>query len=231
MTITIDPAAQAQVQAAFTRSALLFEFYLTAGTQFFTTCDRPLLYAGNTYEPFPIQIGEIKKSSMGLTDDVTIVLSNVSRDIAALLLAETFRGKRAVIRRVFLSDAYTITVPFVVFDGLVDEVTGKEEKDSSVIVATLTTDLAYWQKSIPGRQYQATCQWAFKSTGCGYAGAQTWCNRTWERCKALSNQARYSGFRHLPKLESMPIWWGKTNPTSSSATAHVPIGTWPGNMR
>src|SRR3990172_147348 len=102
MPIVIDSGTQAQTQAAFTRSALLFEFYLTT-TQYFTSCDRPLLYGGNTYYPFPIQIGEVKKSSVGLTDDVTLVLSNVSREISALLLAESFAGKRAVIRRVFLS--------------------------------------------------------------------------------------------------------------------------------
>jgi len=225
MTITIDPAAQAQAQAAFTRSALLFEFYLMA-TQYFTNCDRPLLYGGNTYYPFPIQIGEVKKSSVGLTDDVTLVLSNVTREISALLLSEPFAGKRAVIRRVFLSDDYTITVPFIVFDGLMDDITGKEDANTATITVTVRTDLAYWQKSLPGRQYQATCAWVFKSTGCGYSGAETWCNHTWERCKALSNQARFSGFRHLPKLESSPLWWGKTAPATTPTTQHVGIQWW-----
>ena len=228
MPIIIDPAAEAQTKATSTRSVLLFEFYLTAGTQYFTTCDRVLIYSGHSYMPFPLQIGEIKKSAMGLTDDVTVVLSNVSRDIAALMVAETFRGKRAVIYRVFLSDDYTITTPFIVFDGLVDEVTGKEDKESSVIVATLTTDLAYWQKSLPCRQYQATCSWAFKSTGCAYVGAETWCNKTWERCKALVNQPRYAGFRHLPKIESTPIWWGKVAPVSTPGVGapHVGVQIW-----
>ncbi|MDA8122239.1 MAG: DUF2163 domain-containing protein [Deltaproteobacteria bacterium] len=222
MPIVIDPGTQAQAQAAFTRSALLFEFYLTT-TQYFTNCDRPLLYGGNTYYPFPIQIGEIKKSSVGLTDDVTLVLSNVTREISALLLSESFAGKRAVIRRVFLSDDYTITVPFIVFDGLMDDITAKEEATTAIITVTLRTDLAYWQKSLPGRQYQATCAWAFKSAGCGYVGAETWCNRTWERCKALANQSRFSGFRHLPKLESSPLWWGKTAPDIPQTDQHVGI--------
>lgn len=216
--ITIDPNALIQARAAYTRSALLFEFYLDAATQYFTTCDKPLVYNGETYIPYNLQIGEIKKSSMGLTDDVTIVLSNVKREIAELMVAETFRGKRAVIYRVFLSSDYTITTPFVVFDGLVDEVTGKEDKASSVIVATLTTDLAYWQKSLPCRQYQAGCYLVFKSAECGYVGAETWCNRTWERCKALSNQVHFPGFRHLPKIESTPIWWGRAAPVTFAAT-------------
>jgi len=225
MTVILDPTTQAQANAAFTRSAILYEFYLTA-TQYFTSCDRPLLYGGSTYYPFPIQIGEVKKSSVGLTDDVTLVLSNVTREISALLLAESFAGKRAVIRRVFLSDDYTITVPFIVFDGLMDDITGKEDKDTATILVTLRTDLAYWQKSLPGRQYQATCSWAFKSAGCGYSGAETWCNRTWERCKALSNQAHFSGFRHLPKLESSPVWWGKADPAGATTGQHVPIQWW-----
>lgn len=232
MTLSIDPATLAQAQAAHTTSLLLFEFYLNSGTQFFNTFDRPIVYSGATYEPFPVRIGEIRKSSMGLTDTVTLVITNVSRDIATLMLAETFRGRRVVIRRGFLSDKYTLTTPFIVYDGLIDGVSGAEEKDTGHITIPLVTDLAYWQKGIPGRQYQATCVNEFKSAvdsegGCGYVGAETWCNRTWERCKALSNQANFMGFRHIPMLETAEIWWGRVGPANPMTSQHVGIQVWP----
>lgn len=226
MTLTINPTTQAEAAASQAKPILLFEFYLTAGTQFFTTCDHLVSQGGNTYYPFPLGISEITKSSVGLSDSVTIVLSNVSREISTLLLSESFRGKRVIIRRTFLLADNTVAPPFIAFDGLMDVVIGKEEKDTAIIQATCTTDLAYWQKSIPGRQFQATCQNEFKDSDCLYAGVETSCNRTWDRCVALSNTNNYTGFRHLPQLENTQIWWGKANPAPSASAVNPPVRVW-----
>jgi phage-related protein len=202
-------ALPAEASASNLRPFLFFELHLDSGTQYFTDCDREIAWNGHTYEPFPLAMGKTDKTAKGETDRVTISLSNVSREIAALLLSEPFRGKRVVIRRFYLSDDYTISSPFTIFEGLLDEVSGEEGTDSSVINATVTTDLAFWQRPIPGRIYQATCAWVFKGTECAYAGAATSCAHTPDACKALNNFPNYGGFRHLPQLETAEIWWGR----------------------
>lgn len=52
---------------------------------------------------------------------------------------------------------------------------------------------------IPRRQITVQCSFQFKGPACGYAGAETECNRTPARCTALLNQTRFGGF---PRLDS-----------------------------
>lgn len=212
MTIAI-PASYSDRE---TRPFLLLEMYLDAGTERFTNADREVTWGGNTYYSFPFTIGGITRSAQGIVEKIQLSTSNVTREIAALLLAETFRGKRVVLRRSAFKADHTLDTVYIVFDGLLDDVSGKEGEKSAEIAVSATSDLAFWQKPIPGRTYKATCHWVFKSAECGYAGGETLCNKTWDRCTALANTARFTGFRHLPKLETADIWWGKTAPFPSS---------------
>lgn len=50
---------------------------------------------------------------------------------------------------------------------------------------------------IPRRMITSTCSVQFKGPACGYAGAETDCNRTLARCQALSNDARFGGCARL----------------------------------
>lgn len=50
-------------------------------------------------------------------------------------------------------------------------------------------------KRCPNNRYlKNTCRFDFKGTLCGYTGVEIECDRTFERCKELNNQARYGGF-------------------------------------
>ena len=48
----------------------------------------------------------------------------------------------------------------------------------------------------PGRFLKNQCRFVFRGASgrCGYAGSETECNRTFARCKELSNSTRYGGF-------------------------------------
>jgi hypothetical protein len=61
----------------------------------------------------------------------------------------------------------------------------------------------------PRHIYGAECRATFKSTRCGYVGAETWCDHSWERCIALNNKINFRGLRWLPYLIDKQIWWGR----------------------
>lgn len=49
----------------------------------------------------------------------------------------------------------------------------------------------------------------YRPGGCRYAAAETWCDKTPERCLALSNYANFGGFKYISELASGEIWWGQ----------------------
>jgi hypothetical protein len=52
----------------------------------------------------------------------------------------------------------------------------------------------------PNATYDCSCQVKkFKDSRCGYAGAETWCDKTLTRCKVLNNQTRFYGFPTITK--------------------------------
>ncbi len=61
---------------------------------------------------------------------------------------------------------------------------------------------------VSGTQYSSgTCQYPV-------VGAGTWCDQSWESCLALTNTAKFGGFRWLPGVINKDIWWGK-NPAKT----------------
>lgn len=45
---------------------------------------------------------------------------------------------------------------------------------------------------------------------CRYAGAETWCDRSFKRCQDLANTLHFGGFRWISFLQDKKIWWGQT---------------------
>jgi phage-related protein len=217
VTKVIDSATQAQLESRTPKTLLLFEFYLDVGTQRYTDCDRDITWSGYIYESFPVALGEIKYSATGMIERITLGVSNVSRTFSSLMLSQTFRGRKLVVRRAtFDSSGYGLTPSFEVFNGLMDDAGGAEQKDSASVQITAANELAFWQMPVPGRAYQVGCEWAskgrFKGVECRYAGAGITCDGTWSQCKTYANQANFGGFRHLPQIENTPLYWGKAAP-------------------
>lgn len=218
MTRPVGSGNQVVAESKTPVTNLLFELYFGFGTQYFTNCDRVIVWSGHTYQRGQIGISKVTRSSEGIIDSIEVTASNVKNEYAAILAVEPVRGKRIVIRKLlFAADGYTFADPFVLFDGKMDEIAGKKEETTSTVAVKATGELAYWQKTVPGSTYGVTCRLTFNypagvSPRCGYVGAETWCNRTPERCSALNNRPNFSGHRHLAALEGAPIYWGRTRP-------------------
>lgn len=66
----------------------------------------------------------------------------------------------------------------------------------------------YWALAGSGGVTWVDQRFYMKGT-CRYAGAETWCDKSYERCLALSNTLHFMGMRWIPGLQGKEIWWGQ----------------------
>ena len=156
------------------------------------------------YVRFPITHDAINENAKGEIDTTKIQLSNVARLIEYYLQTYDLRGKKISIKMVF-ADLLTDSDAYVEFSNYIDSYSSNV-KD---VVINVMSKFDILNVIIPGRIYiKSHCQWShFASpairamglgTECGYAGAETTCNRTRSRCRALGNQARFGAFPSTP---------------------------------
>jgi hypothetical protein len=112
-----------------------------------------------------------------------------------------------------VADIYNNGVPgyvgpgvLTVFEGIIDAWT----IDDRILKVTAKSEMSKWTQR-PLSLHSVSCRWKdFKGTECGYAGAATWCDRTYSRCETLVNTVNFGGFRWLPSIMDKVFWWGKS---------------------
>jgi hypothetical protein len=188
----------------------------TTTTIRFTDLDIPIYHDGNLYSPRGLKIGDIAASSDITAETIQIELDDADQVITAFLLNEDVRNKAAslyfgVIARtaVGLETQLSRHVQEV-WRGFVSGWELAGEADCRI---TLTHEFVLWNKE-PLRTQSSSCQWTFKGTECGYSGEAGWCDKSFDRCKKLSNSDNFGGFRFIPEIAEKEIWWGR-NPTKA----------------
>jgi len=163
-------------------------------------------YESNKFETMPFSISAVNYSAKSSVDKVEIEIGNVDLQMSAVFLNEDIMNKWGTLKVGFFdSDNQIIDQTFKIFEGLVSTWKLTEPKAS----ITLVNEFVLWNKKTL-RKYQSACRWPFKSTECGYTGAETWCDQGYARCLVLGNTDNFSGFRWLPDLMEKQIYWGKT---------------------
>jgi len=62
----------------------------------------------------------------------------------------------------------------------------------------IETSLGGYEIQAPIMKYRTTCQVRrFKDCRCGYSGSEAKCDRTFDRCKELGNEANFAGFPQM----------------------------------
>ena len=172
----------------------------------YTSCDVPLVYDGNIYNSRPFSIPEISYSIGSSVDKVTIEIDMADRDAA--LLEEFVGGTPGDIDTYIylqvLDDDMQEKSTGVIFQGKIDSY---DYTPPSLTVSVASFHSLWNKKSM--EISTPTCRRNFAQSDCGYAGDETWCDRSWSRCTDLVNTDRFNGFRFLPDLEDKDIWWGK----------------------
>lgn len=205
----VDPAIVTALEARQITPFLLFRTTIDSIEFCYTDCDVPIVLDGKRYLPRGFDPGGISRSSGNVVDELTITIDDTDSLLTATFLEGDVQGADAVLSLVVLDSALAIVggVEEILFQGTIDSWTLQAERSVAV---TLSSPLVAWNRSCASI-HASSCRWMeFKGTRCGYAGSETWCDRSYARCTALANTDNFGGFRWLPSLENKDIWWGRT---------------------
>ena len=172
----------------------------------YTDAEIDFYAGGDKFETMPFEIQTINFGAKTSVDKVIVDIANVDLQMSAIFLNEDVMNKWGILYVGFLdTNNVIIGDPIEIFRGLVS--TWELNEPTASIV--LMNEFVFWNKRTL-RKHPPSCRWAFKGTECTYAGAETWCDRSYARCGALSNTDNFGGERWLPDLMEREIYWGKT---------------------
>lgn len=208
MSRTISSGIMEQFEAGELFPVFLFSFSDGGTTYRYTTLDVPFYTStatcSGTYSPRGLKFDSVTYSIGNIVDQAILRLDNVDQVMTSIFVDGTSQGEDADIYVAVLTNSGTEIGIVNFFSGQVDA----WELDEDEVRITISTEFAKWsQKS--AAFHSPSCRWkVFKGTECQYAGAETWCDRTYARCEALVNTDNFGGFRWLPDLENREIRWG-----------------------
>ncbi len=146
-----------------------------------------------TWLPAIFTLSGIIETKDGEIPSIPLCIYDLGRNIIPLL--EKYDGGigAEVIIRVVHSKYLSNTTPEL---EEVTEIISASVDDSTKIEFKLGSENLVDRACPQGRYLKNQCRFIFKGADgrCGYTGAETECNRTFSRCKELSNTTRYGGF-------------------------------------
>ena len=202
----IAPAIIDQLAAEGLRPFVLVSMDIGDG-YYYTDCDVPILYDGQSYEPKGFELSSINYPLGTIVDTCSITLDDLDESLKSEFIGGDPQGSMVAVRLVVLDDDYAIVGPSHItwFNGEI----GEWEYGEVSVDITLTNMFARWNNKTQAA-HSASCRWKqFGGTECTYSGVESWCDGSYTRCAALGNQDNFGGFRWLPSIEGVDIWWGR----------------------
>lgn len=196
-----------------------------------TNAPEPIVYSTNTFNPFPLKVEGITTDNGGPSSGsggLTIGAADNYWSTLLAALAEDERHPEIVFYEAAIDPAAATWVAAAVRTVAARRLISATWNPTEAKL-TLGPSADAKVSRIPFREYgSGTCTVRrFKGAQCGYAGAATVCGngvapeRTYEACTALSNQARFCGFRQIPKEEGEITW--EWNAGSEYRTATITL--------
>ena len=164
------------------------------------------VWNGNTYVPFPFEIEEIGGSSTGEVPRVDIRVSNVTRAIEAYLQDYDYYTKENGYTPIELTISVVHSAHLDLTEPETEYVFHLKQPKTTATWATFTLGANNpFNKRFPlNRLLKNRCRYKqFKGWRCGYAGAETTCDRTLSRCRELGNSER---FGNTPGIGNSPVF-------------------------
>lgn len=153
-------------------------------------------YDGETWNPQPsLAVGALQQRMDGGTQGVTVRVSNADLAMSTLIDQANPKGATLTVYQVFLDD---LTNAATLVGGLLV----KSYRLSSATADFLCEGSSGpTRRRVPARKYYRTCYKVYKSADCGYAGADSSCDRTDTDCKAKDNFDNFGGWLFvLPRI-------------------------------
>ena len=199
-----------------------------------TNLDIDYYLDGSKYTSGGVGVGDIVDATGLPVTRAKIRLANADRAISAVLLANNEKGATVKIYIAAMRVEGAGTDGANVFDdaGLAFDSAGMSminstfvshligsalvfqgelsfyEIEDDIVTIDVVNELIRWRRKT-SRRAQSSCPWPFKGTECAYAGDETWCDQTYDRCATLANTDSFGGNRFLPSLRDKKIWWGR----------------------
>ncbi len=198
-----DNSLIAQIESEESVTFWLVDLVVDGSTvQYYSTLDINIVSGGHTYLPYEFEVQPMNYGGDMSVDRINLDFANVDIGFSAILLNNNIQGNECIISLgVHTGSAFVVEE---VYRGIINEWEFNEQTAKILIVS----EFVYWNKKTL-RKPGVLCSWIFKGTECGYTGAQTECNKTYERCVALSRTDYFGGFRFFPAIEEREVWWGK----------------------
>lgn len=170
----------------------------------YTDADTAIVVAGDRYEPRGFTFQPISYSKENIVDRASLEMENLDEIFTGLFVGSTVQGETVEIKKIVLPADLT-PLAVTIFEGTIDD----WRLDESKVNITVASVLQRWNQKTMSN-YSSSCRWkVFKGTECTYSGAATYCDRSYQRCVDLGNQANFGGYRWLPSIQDKPVWWGQ----------------------
>lgn len=160
-----------------------------------------IVFRGQTYTSLGLEIGEVTQDAKGGLHEVSVSVSNVTREISAYVEVNDLRGARVTI--VYVHSANLADDEAAVLEEQY-EIMAVQVKGTKFVSFRLGHDRISQHQFPSGRFLRDNCRWIFKSVECGYAGGLPSCDKILEGangCRAHANVARFGGY---PLLTPVP---------------------------
>lgn len=160
-----------------------------------------VVFRGETYNSFGLEIGEVAQDAKGGLHELSVSVSNVTREISAYVELNELRGARVTI--LYVHSANLADDDAVVLEERY-EIMSVQVKGTKFVTFRLGHDRISQHQFPSGRFLRDSCRWIYKSVPCGYVGGLGSCDKILEGpngCRAHGNQARFGGF---PLLTPVP---------------------------
>lgn len=177
-----------------------------SSTVYFTDLDRDIYYNGNWYLARGMDLPDVLSAISPSRNRLNFEMDNTNLEWEGFDAAQELRGKTVTVYMAVLdanSQVIGVTVRFL---GIINSM---RIRDSDKKAAIEVKSHLYRWNSKTLREHSPTCPWVFKDTTCGYSGAETQCDRTYDRCIELINEARFGGHPFLLLLQEKKFWWGR----------------------
>lgn len=159
-----------------------------------------VVFDGQTYTPFGCEIEDVMQDAKGQLHDVSISVSNVTREISAYVEFNELRGARVSVCYVHSAN---LADPDAVVMEEHYEIMSIQVKGAQFVTFILGHDRIASHQFPSGRFFRDNCRWIYKSTECGYVGALSTCSKILEGsngCRAHANVIRFGGFPLLSPI-------------------------------
>jgi phage-related protein len=199
---TISTALQNQFAAENASGYTLIKIGLTT-TYYYTDCDIDLYYDGDKYLARGFELNGIEQSPGFASDAVSLDIDNVDRTFSAVVLSEDAANAPVSVYLQVLSTANTPIGTVELYNGFLSEWNLDEQR----IRIKIGSEFMFWHKKSL-RLPTPNCPWGFKSAECAYAGAETLCDKSPERCSDLGNYVNFGGRKFVSDVEEQEVYWG-----------------------